>query len=409
MASGPNLKNIRIAEVVYNSDGNTSTKALSKTLKWDFEKVFSTSYGLNDYLQTQRQILINKKVYRSVLTDYTVLDKEGDVNLIRVTMNLKEAWTIIPIPYYKYDNNLGAVMGLALDYKNVGGSLTDFLMSSYYSNVKSEVILDWNSVRTGPFLLDFRYNQLWETVKTADDDGNVDLEYSYIQSSIRVSMNIPIAHEISYIARPILRWPYSYSFSVNETEKSNSSYMYEGMVPAYNHIIEWDNVDWIGSLRRGFGASIENQLEYDQVAGDFITWTDAIFRAYIYTPYISYNTRVSGFLYYNDFQRNAAERLRGVLDYKLSGTRGFFWNQNAPFNILSLPKIGDIQLSPFFDMGFVLDEGKEYDANKMKYTAGCSLILFPAILPSFSFSADLGVNLQNPEEVEIRLSTLLYY
>ena len=112
-------------------------------------------------------------MFRSVLTEYEAVGKDGDIHLIRVTMNLKEAWTIIPIPYYKYDNNLGVVMGLALDYRNVGGSLTDFQLSSYYSHVKSEVTLDWFHVRTGPFLLDFRYNQLWETVKTADDDGTL--------------------------------------------------------------------------------------------------------------------------------------------------------------------------------------------------------------------------------------------
>ena len=403
------LKNIRITEIVYNTDGNTSNNALDSVLEWDMDRVFSTSYELNDYLQQKRQLLINMKVYRSVRSEYTSIGKKDDSDLVRVTFNLKEAWTIIPIPYYKYDNNLGVVMGLALDYRNVGGSLTDFVMSSYYSHVKSELTLDWYNIRTGSFLMDFQYNQLWETVKTADKEGDVNLKYSYMQSSMQVSMNIPIVHELNYKARPIIRWPYAYEFEMNNTGKSDSEYMYQGAVPAYNHILEWDNVDWIGSLRSGFGASIENQLEYDQVAGEFITWSDAILTAFFYTPYISYNTRVSGFIYHNDFKRNAADRIRGILDYKLSGTRGFFWNQNTPFNIFSFPKVGDIQLSPFYDVGFVLEKDEEFRMNMMNYTTGTSLILFPSILPSFSFSIDFGINLQDTTEIEIRMSSLLYY
>ena len=403
------LKNIRIADVVYNTDGKTSRNALEKTLEWDYARVFSTSYELNEYLQSQKQVLVNMKVFRSVLTEFRAVGKDGDLTLIRITVNLDEAWTIIPIPYYKYDNNLGFVMGLALDYKNVAGSLTDFSMSSYYSGVKSEVVLDWNSVRAGPLMLDFQYDQLWETVKTADSQGHVNLEYSFIQSSLQISMDVPLIYDISYISRPIVRWPYAYDFSINKTDRSNSAYMYDGPVPAYNHMLIWDNVDWIGSLRRGVSASVENQLEYDQVAGNFITWVDGVFKGFVYTPYVSYNTRVSAFFYYNDFKRNAADRLRGILDYKLSGTRGFFWNQDAPFNILSLPRIGDVQLSPFFDMGFVLPEGEHYRSGLMKYSTGGALILYPAILPSFSFLIDFGVNIKDLEETELRLTTLLYY
>ncbi len=402
-------RNIRIAEVHYQSDGNTSAKALNRTLDWDYRRIFSTPYELNDYLQQKRQLLINKKVYRSVLTDYSIIGKEGNITLVNVSMKLKEAWTIIPIPYYKYDDNLGAVMGLGLDYTNVAGSLTDLHFSSYYSSVKSEILTDWNSIRIGSLFMNLHYRQLWETVKTADSDGDVNLEYSYVQSSVSLSMDVPIVHELNYIASPIIRWPYSYKFTINNTDKSNGAYMYKGAVPAYNHILKWDNVDWIGSLRSGFGATVENQLEFDQVAEEFITWADGIFTAFVYTPFISYNTRVSGFFYHNDFRRNAADRLRGVLDYKLSGITGFYWNQNTPFNIMSLPKVGDIQLSPFFDMGFVLDKGETLDRSRMRLTAGTSLILFPALLPSFSFSAEFGINLGNTEETEIRLSSILFY
>ncbi len=406
------LKNIRISSLRYINEGQTSKKALNKVLQWDFEKVFPTEYDLNAYLQQKRQQLINKKIFQSVLTEYRKISGSKPttgITEVEVTLSLKEGWNILPYPIYKYDNNLGSVIGLDLDYKNVGGSLTDFYFSGYYSIRKSEFTFDWFKVRTGPFLLDVRFNQLWETIRTADSTGRTNLEYSYIQSLIQLSLDVPLMSRLSYKVRPILRWPYAYDFIMNHTEHSRDYYMNQGLVPAYNHILKWNKVDWIGSLRRGSSASLENQVEYDQIKRQFNTWIEGIIKVFIYFPYINYNTRLSAFWYYNDFKRNAGDRLRGILDYKMSGTMGFFWNQNFPFNVVSIPKWGELQLSPFVDMGFILSGNTPLAWKNMKYTAGVSLIVFPAALPSFSFNLDLGINLQNPAETEFRMSSLLYF
>ncbi|MDA3956361.1 hypothetical protein [Oceanispirochaeta sp.] len=402
-------KLIRIDHVVYNIDGNTRVNALVKDLNWEYGRVFSSVYQLDSYLQKQRQTLINKKVFQTVLTSYHIIKSEELIMDVEVTVTLEDSWTFLPIPVYTFDDNLGLVMGLGLDYKNVAGTLTNFKLTSYYSDLKSEIIADWTKLRAGSLFLDLRFNQLWETIKTADSNGNVDLEYSYIQTEFRISINFPIIPSLQYSARPILRWPYAYNFIYNSTDFENSQFTLTGTVPAYNHFLQWDSVNWIGSLRQGINASIENQIEYDYQKGRFVSWVDSKFKTYLYTPVISYNARISSFYYYNDFKRNAGDRLRGILDYKLDGDRGLYLNQSFPFNAVSIEKIGDLQISPFIDMGFVKRRNEQLVKNDIQYTAGIAIILFPAILSSFSLTMDAGINLREPGETEIGINSLLYF
>lgn len=408
-AAEPEVDNFRIESVVYESDGNTSRNALEKTLLWDYQRVFKSVYELEAYIQKQKNILVNKKIYKSVLFSYEERYKDSFLTTVEVHVSLKESWTLLPLPIYKYDDNLGMVLGLNIDYKNVGGTLSDFTTNAYYSEVKSEITSDWMNIRAGRYLLDFRFNQLWETVKAADEDGDTNLIYDYIQSTLRVSTKIPITDKLGYFARPVLRWPYNYNFRLNETEQEDDFYSSSGIIPAYNHMLQWDGVNWIGNLRQGLDASIENQIEYDFDDREFILWVDGIFKSYIYTPFFNYSSRISSFYYYNDFKRNAADRLRGVLDYKLSGNIGAFWNQSLPIKVLTIPKITELQLVPFGDMGFVIAEGESLRGEDIQFTAGLSLIVFPLFLPSFSLSFDYGVNLRDFEERELRIDSILYF
>ncbi len=328
---------------------------------------------------------------------------------VYITVTIEESWTILPLPIYMYDDNLGMMTGLILDYKNVLGTLTDFKATYYYSGIKSEITADWTDVRLGRFFIDFGFNQLWETVSAADIDGNKNLEYSFAQSTLDLSMKIPVLKTLNYYAKPIAKLPYAYDFTLNDTGNSNSYYTGRGVIPAYNQRLEWDTVNWIGNLRQGLNVSLEHQMEYDFSRERFSTWIDGIFTSFIYTPWFNYSSRVSGFYYYNDIRLNAADRLRGVLDYKLSGDRAFFWNQSLPINVLTIKKVGQAQLVPFFDMGFVLQEGQRYTRESMQYTTGLTLTLFPSLLPSFSANFEYGVNLRDFTETEFRFSTALYF
>ena len=402
-------KILKIQSVSYDIQGRTSLNALDKELKWDFERFFSTPYDLDAYLQEKRQQLINKKIFKSVLTTYNVLSVEELIVHVDIKISIVDSWTLLPLPYYKYDDNLGLVLGFNFEYTNFAGTLTNLIFSSYYSENKSEITTEWTDFRIGIFLFDVMYNQLWETVRTTDSHGDINLKYNYLQSEVGLSLKIKLMKELLYSIRPMVRIPYSYSFYINETKYDDDLFTGAPVIPAYNHILEWNSVNWIGSFRQGINTSIENQIEYDSKKNDIIYWVDGIFKSYIFTPYVSLNTRVSAFYIFNDFKRNAGDRLRGILDYKMTGDRGFFLNQNFPFEVFSIKKAGVLQLSPFFDAGAVFSNSEIQGLEGVQYTAGCSLIFFPAFLSSFSINIDAGINLRNFSETEIGLSSHLYF
>ncbi|MDC7234751.1 MAG: hypothetical protein PQJ58_16075 [Spirochaetales bacterium] len=399
----------RIERVHYSTDGSTRENALEKSLSWDYERVFNNRYELEAYIQSKKNFLINKKIYKLVHISYEKTYEDSYFVSVQIQVKLEESWTILPLPIYKYDDNLGLVMGMGLDYKNVLGSLSDFKTSYYYSQVKSEYRADWENVRAGPFLMDFKFNQLWETVKSADSSGNTNLIYDYMESVLRVSLMFPLTDKFSYYTRPIIQLPYGYDFLMNDTGNENSFYSRSGVIPAYNHLLEWDGINWIGNLRQGLEASIENQIDFDIDAGKMVLWVDGMFKSHIYTPYFNYSSRVSSFYYYNDIKLNAADRLRGVLDFKLSGNTGVFWNQSFPINVVEIKKAGQLQLVPFADMGFVLEEGQKLSSRDIQYTSGLSLVVFPSFLPSFSLSIDYGINLRDFSERELRIDSQLYF
>jgi len=402
-------KILKIQNVEYAIKGRTSEKALNEELKWDFGLFFSSPYELDSYLQQKRQQLINKKVFKSVLTSYEINKVEELIVSVDVHVTIEDSWTLLPLPYYNYDDNLGFVLGFNFEYKNLNGTLTNLLIKSFYSDIKSLISTQWTDFRIGNYLFDVHYDQLWETIQTADKSGEINLKYSYRQSMMSVSMKLHILDELQYTVRPTVRLPYSYTFYSNRTDEKNEYFESASFIPGYNHMIEWNSVNWIGSFRQGINASIENQIEYEHLKTQMIYWVDGIFKSYIYTPFVSINTRVSAFYYHNEFRKYAGDRIRGILDYKLNGERGYFINQNFPFELFSIKEAGVMQMSPFFDLGAVYGESQNQGLDGLQYTAGCSFIFFPAFLSSFSVNVNIGVNLRDTSEKEIGFSSHLYF
>jgi len=400
---------ITIKEVIYRIDGNTREDALNQVLDWDVDRVFPGRRELDAYLHDQRQILIKRKIFNSVRSEVTMTVNGNGREEAVVTVILEDSWKIYPKPIYKYDSNLGMITGLGTDYYNFLGTMTNVNIMGYYSPRKSEIELSMEGIRISFMELDFLINQLWDETRYADESGEINLEYSYIQTLAQVSVLFPITRNLDYRFSPTLYWPYAYSFHINDTGSENHSYMKSGTNPALYHMFIFDSVNWIGNLRQGLTASIENGLEYTPGNDRFVTWLDGIFTSFLYTPVINYDSRVSVFWYYNDVRDNSGDRLRGILDYKLSGDWGFYWNQNFVFPVLKLPKITDVHLSPFMDMGFVGNRGGHGSRKDIQYTAGVGLNIFPAPLPNLQLSLDFGINLKDFSETELLINSVLYF
>ncbi len=406
-----NAQPYRIAEVQYETDGPTSHKALEKDLQWDYQRTFQTQEDLEEYIYRQEQWLIGKQVFKEVtITTQEEAPEEGTTPL-KVTVTIEEGWTFIGIPYYSYNQNFGNILGVSINYKNVKGTLTDTRLRVSYSPLISIISLQWANIKAGPYDLGVNFLQLWETLRTSDDFGNLDLQYSQVMTRLMVDLRIPLTRNRSffYTPRPIIRGIYGYNFEINNTEFDNEYYSQQGLATGYNHTLEWDRVEWQGRLRKGQLLSVEHQIEYDWKAQKAVTWIEAEGILFFNFTFLGYNTRLSGFYYYNDFRKSAADRIRGILDYQMSGKRGFFWNNSLPIPIASFKIIGDVQLSPTFDMGFTLPEKGKLDPQNIQYSVGLSINGFPEVLPSLAYSIVWGINLMDRTQQELVFTSSLYY
>ncbi len=402
-------RKFKIQEVSYLIKGNVRESSLNSLLDWDSHNIFNNKQELDQYLISQRQILVNKKIFKSVFLDFEILENNRNYDSIKILVYLEEAWNIYPVPIYTYDSNLGMVTGLKLNYYNFAGTITDLTVSGYYSPFKSEVSTTLEGVRIGSFDLDIGISQLWETVKAVDEQGEINLEYSYTKSLFDTSIKFHILKNLDYIITPKIYYPFQYVFSTNETGQDEDLFIETGLIPAFSHSILYDHVNWVGNLRQGFNINIENGINYQPSNNDYIIWNDAIITTFLYTPVLNYSSRVSGFYYFRGYRENSGDRLRGILDYKLTGTKGFFWNQNFVIPVVKIPSIMDIHISPFLDMGYLGDENSIFLRDDLLYTAGVSLTLFPQPLPNIQINMDYGINLDDTSETEVLISSVLYF
>lgn len=399
----------KIGRIIYFVDGNVRENALDSILDWEFHHIFNDKWEMESYLRNQKQILINKKVFKSVNSEYKIINSEHGYHELEIILKLEEAWNIYPIPIYKYDSNLGMISGLGMTYHNFAGTLTDLNLNGYYSPGKSEITATLQGVRVGSFDLNFIFSHFWETVKSIDSNNDINLEYTYAKAQFDVSFLFHILNKMDYIFTPSLSFPYAYEFDTNETDEIDSNYRDEGLIPSLSHMILYDKVNWIGNLRQGFSASIENGLDYISEKKEYMIWVDCILTTFVYTHVLNYNSRVSYFHYVNGYRDNSGDRMRGILDYKLTGTNGFFWNQNFVIPVIKIPSIMDLHVTPFIDMGFVTDQNSIFRKDDVLYTTGVSLSVFPALLPNIQISMDFGVNLMETSETEVLVSSVLFF
>ena len=399
----------KIQSVNYQIDGIVRYTALNAFLDWDMQDIFNDRISLEVYLREQKQKLINKKVFKSVKIDYSILDDSSGYNALNVLVSLEEAWNIYPIPIYTYDTNYGMITGLNIYYRNFLGTLTDLSVTGYYSPLKSELTSAIEGMRVGTFDMDFRFSQRWETIRAVNEEGELNLQYSYIKTIFDTDFQFDLLGFLDYTVTPIIYFPYSYDFKINETGKDNRYFQERGIIPAISQKIAYDHVNWIGNLRQGITVSLESGINYQSTNHEAALWNDGILTTYMYTPVFNYNSRVSGFYFFNGYREKSGDRLRGILDYKLTGNRGFYWNQNFVIPVIQIPYIMDFHFSPFLDIGYVGDTNELFYRDDMHFTTGFSATIFPYPIPNVQINLDLGVNMNDFNERELSISSVLYF
>ena len=409
-----------------NIDGTTKERALRKEMNLKEGQVFITYEDLVAAVSDQEQDLINTRVFNpgGVQMHPRKIRTEEETNYYTVDIFLEDTWTILPIPYPKYETGVGFRVGLKLFYDNALGSMNNFYLGmnldlQWDEEEESFTPGSWtfnpqlNDVKIGDkeynFGLMFRYA---ETQKT-EADGTVIEEHNYYNSDFSISTKYDLGHDYFYRINPSIGFNYG---------DSGFNYEKEPYYLKFSHSGGYSAVDWKKNFREGFSLTAGNSVAYvfrpDSEDSNGMKFTiDAEERYYkILHKRLNYTNRLYGVFSFQDELSGMDEYLRGPTNSSMYGISGVFMSHDLTVGVIQWEGVGEAQFQPFFDMGLTKREGEAFDREQdFRYGTGADFILYLDKLNSLHARGTLAVDLSNDlaftdfDKYEIIITSSLSY
>jgi hypothetical protein len=352
--------------------------------------------ALDALLFRARQDLLNRRIFDEVTVEWRILDDEEEPRQVAVTFIIEDGWTLLPIPFYRYDSNSGHNPFVVLYWDNVLGTLTDFGMSAgYYSRnwhtpFAWDVRLDWRRVRMLGREWTFSFDQEFDTEELATPLGDVQFSYTGFSSRFSVSTSFFLLPWLTYSITPNVGFEYGYKTVVNEIGESLPA---DRAAAGFSHRVGTGRIDWIGNLRRGWGASLSNSISYDPEQRDLRADLGASY-AHHWLPFPRIGPAVRGQINHdlNGDRLSRGGVVRGVPNNRIFGQTLLSGNGQVSILAIDWQRVIDIQLVPFVDAAVARKEDASLSWDDMAVGFGADLVLFPDFIRGFEARLSLGVD-----------------
>lgn len=117
--------NFVIRDYSFSIEGKTQEWVVRNLVIPENDESFSSLEELISSLNNKKQLLDNKRVFKSVEYTLSTIEEVGDTTYVDVLFNLVDARTTLVIPYPKYDSNYGARIGLKYYNTNLMGTFSN--------------------------------------------------------------------------------------------------------------------------------------------------------------------------------------------------------------------------------------------------------------------------------------------
>lgn len=359
-----------IDEIQYNIQGPTRPYFLERKLGIKKGVTFNTLEEVEAYRADIEQELHNLRLYEDLSVTTEIKDKS-----ILLTINLDEAWGIIPIPYPKADTNDGPRIALKLFWNNsLGTFVNSFFQAGFNFMTDSDgnfEITKWDlTSRLSDILIANKYYSLSLSQKLETEARN-DEKWDFYSTEVSVGRTFYPLKDFGYSPKLALKVNYLY-----DDVKESISYDEIPQKPlqlSYKHGFGKKNVNWIGNFRDGYNYKIGNDLylffndEETKPATSFDI-SGSYFKTFGNLP-VSLAIKASAIHSINDELLGLGSNLRGIADADMYGETGAFFNSNAFFRVIKLERIAEAIFAPSFDIGIT-------DKSGLDYGVGADFILY---------------------------------
>ena len=307
-------QNYTIKNVEYNIDGRTRERNVRRNFPIDYDKEFNSENELLQYLNKIKTDLNNSRIFENINIQYIFLQEEDNYIPVELTIDLKESFSFLAIPYFKYDSNSGSTFKIKAKDYNFLGSLNEMNLDLNYQIINNEetnekgskfsinfdydhpfsigkTTLTWNNdysfyytlgtkepewdIKTG-FLLDipiknlslnFNFNQGFFN----DFDYLMYNDKTYFQEEVKISLPIVLNDSLKY--GKINLTPYIhfiYNWDKNGIDINNSDL--SSPLISIGQEFSVGKVNWINNFRKGLKFSMDNKLSYNTTRKEFIPY-----------------------------------------------------------------------------------------------------------------------------------------
>lgn len=408
---------IEIEEILIHIDGDKTDKtALMDFLDIKAGQQFATESDLVDHLLIQEQDLVNERVFEDVSVRYNLSEVNSDKAII--TVQVKDSWTFVPIPYISYNSNTGLKIGIETTYDNAFGSMTnweldtDITLGPDYHDRYTVKGFTINPMLTSLKIDNFRFtggiNMEYKTEVTGAP-GNWSEYSSYYQTYLSFGASWEFRDDWYYSFIPEIGFKYGYTWEEWDSDSVEDRYSF-----VWNQTFGPARVDRVSNnFRRGYDLKLGNNLEAvgsslpDASNTQFRFVTDLSLDGRIYyVPGERFNFYhdVYGFVVYNDIYRDRGEYIRGVRDSTMTGSSGVFQQNSFGINVVHWKGVLNLQIHPFFDYGYTWG-GTAGTTDEIRYGFGADILLFIDKVSNLTLCATIGFDPTRNFSEEIIIGT----
>ena len=330
----------RINSVSYNITGMTRSSVIERNVEVDRTTIFPDENALAAYLR-----------------DYTTTSPDSDdFCLVSLTVNLKDSFHFVGVPYPKYDSNSGFILKLKLKDTNFLGSMNsmssdiNFALKQDSEDEPLSTVLGFNFLFDYPFSLNSfdatwsndyslsytigKYSPEWKAMTgltvsvpisrrcsvdlSLDQGSNRNFDYSkygddtYFTESSKLSIPTVLQRVEDWgnvYYTPYVSANYYWDFDGISSDDSD----FYGPRAAIGQTISTSRINWENNYRNGVSASTTQSFTYNFTRDTLAPKFSIEVKAYKGWKYTGFCTDIYFFTSVNDTEKIGG-RLRGIRD-----------------------------------------------------------------------------------------------